>query len=81
MGIHQGPVAELAILSDVHLLGELRGRPFQVRAKRQSGQTVGQVQAERENELRKIQPSNALLLQDRSTVAGAREKARLQIRP
>lgn len=45
MGVYQGPVAKLAILSDVHMLGELRGGPVQVRAERQGGQAVGQVQA------------------------------------
>lgn len=80
MGVHQGLAFELAILSDVHLLGKLRGRPFQVRAERQSSQIVGKVQTQRENELREIQQSNAILLQDGRSAAGAREKACLQIR-
>lgn len=81
MGVYQGPVAELAILSDVHMLGELRGGPVQVRAERQGGQAVGQVQAQREDELREVQQSHAVLLQDRRPVAGAGQTPRLQVRP
>lgn len=80
MGVHQGPAVERAILSDVHMLGELRGGPVQVRAERQGGQAVGQVQAQRADELREIQPGHAVLLQDGRPVAGAGQTARLQVR-
>jgi len=46
MGVHQGLVAGRPVLSDVYMLGELRGGPFPVRAERQGGQAVGQVQAQ-----------------------------------
>lgn len=62
MGIHQRSSFGRPILSDIYLLGELRGRSFQVRSKRQSGKIVGKIQAQRENELREIQPSYAILL-------------------
>jgi len=71
MGVHQGPAVELAILSDVHMLGELRGGSVQVRAERQGGEAVGQVQAQREDELREVQQGHAVLLQDRRPIAGA----------
>jgi len=80
MGVHQGPAVELAILSDVHMLGELRGGSVQVRAERQGGEAVGQVQAQREDELREVQQGHAVLLQDRRPVAGAGQTPRLQVR-
>jgi len=80
MGVHQGPAAGRAVLSDVHMLGELRGGPVPVRAERQGGQAVGQVQAERADELRKVQPGHAVLLQNGRPVAGPRQTARVQVR-
>lgn len=41
MGIHQGPAVGRPVLPDVHMLGELRGGPFQIRAERQGGQAMG----------------------------------------
>lgn len=80
MGVHQGPAAGRAVLSDVHMLGELRGGPVPVRAERQGGQAVGQVQAERADELREVQPGHAVLLQDGRPVAGPGQTARVQVR-
>lgn len=80
MGIHQRLAAGRPVLSDVHLLGKLRGGPFQVRAERQGGQAMGKIQTQRADELREIQQSHAILLQDRRSVAGPRQKAGVQIR-
>lgn len=79
MGVHKGSAVELAILSDLHMLGELRGGQVQVRAKRQGSKTVGQVQAQREDELRKVQQSHAVLLQNWCLVASTRQTAGLQV--
>jgi len=80
MGVHKGSAVELAILSDLHMLGELRGGQVQVRAKRQGSKAVGQVQAQREDELREVQQSHAVLLQNWCLVASTRQTARLQVR-
>lgn len=66
VGVYPGLTAEPIVQPESHLLGELRGGNFPLRAQRPSGQAVGQQEGQHRHELREAQPSHEVSFKRRS---------------